>query len=77
MNTLQLKQELIHRISSIEDFEFLNAIKIILDHDKKHSLIELSDDQVNELLTASVNGKNGKVVSQLEMDRKVEKWLSE
>jgi len=77
MNTTQLKQELIHRISRIEDIDFLNAIKTILDYKGKESFIELSADQEKELLCASKEGKKGKVISQSEMDQKVEKWLSE
>jgi len=77
MNTIQLKQELILRISRIEDIDFLNAIKTILDNKKEESFIELTADQVNELLSASDEAKNGKVISQSEMDQRVEEWLSE
>ena len=77
MNTIQLKQELIHRISKIEDIDFLNAIKTILDHKKKETFIELTADQEKELILASKEGKNGDIISQSGMDQKVEKWLSE
>jgi len=43
MNTIQLKQELIYKISSIEDIDFLNALKTILDYKKKGNLIELGN----------------------------------
>ena len=76
MNTIQLKQELIHRISIIEDIDFLNAIKTILDYKKKETIIELTVDQEKELLFASEEGKKGKVILQSEMDQKVEEWLS-
>jgi hypothetical protein len=75
MNAIQLKQELINRISRIEDIDFLNAIKTILDYKKKESFIELTDDQEKELLIASKDGKKGNVISQSEMDQKVEEWL--
>ena len=76
MNTIQLKQELIHRISRIEDIDFLNAIKTILDYKEKEPSLELTADQENELLFASKEGKKGKILSQSEMDQKVEEWLS-
>jgi hypothetical protein len=76
MNTIQLKQELIHRITRIEDIDFLNAIKTILDYKKKENFIELTADQEKELLFASKEGKKGKVISQSEMDQKVEEWLN-
>ena len=75
MNAIQLKQELINRISRIEDIDFLNAIKTILDYKKKEPFIELTADQEKELLIASKEGKEGNVISQSEMDQKVEKWL--
>ena len=77
MTTIQLKQELIHRISRIEDIDFLNAIKIILDYKKKKVLIELATDQEKELLLASKEGKKGNVISQSEMNQEVEEWLRE
>ncbi len=77
MNTIQLKKELIHRISRIEDIDFLNAIKTILDSMKKESFIELTADQEKELLFASKEGKKGNVISQSDMDQKVKEWLSE
>jgi len=77
MNAIQLKQELIHRISGIDDIDFLNAIKTILDYKKKENFIELTVDQEKELLFASKEGKKGNVISQSEMDHKVEEWLSE
>jgi hypothetical protein len=76
MNAFQLKQELILRISRIEDIDFLNAIKTILDYNKKEPIIELTADQEEELLYASKEGKNGNVIPQSEMDQKVEQWLS-
>lgn len=77
MNSIQFKQELIHRISKIEDIDILNAIKTILDNKKKEIFIELTDVQEKELLFASKEGKKGNVISQSEMDQKVEEWLSE
>ena len=77
MNTIQLRQELIHRISRIEDIDFLKVIKTILDYKKKESFIELTADQEKELLFASEEGKKGKVISQSEMDQKVKEWLNE
>jgi len=77
MNAIQLKQELINRISRIEDIDFLYAIKTILDNKKKELFIELTADQKKELLIASKEGKKGNVISQSEMDQKVEEWLNE
>jgi len=77
MNTIQLKQDIINRISSIEDIDFLNAIKTILDFKVKDAFIELTADQEKELLFASNEGKKGHAISQSVMDQKVEEWLNE
>jgi hypothetical protein len=77
MNTIDLKHELIKRISEIEDIDFLNAIKTILDYRKKEPYIELSSNHEIELLKASEEGKKGEFISQPEMDKKVETWLTE
>ncbi len=77
MNTIELRNELIARISGIEDSDFLNAIKTILDYKNKETFIHLSKEDEEELLRASKDGKNGQIILQLEMDNKVEKWLKE
>jgi len=48
-----------------------------LDYKKKEPFIELTTVQEKELLFTSKEAKNGKVISQSEMDQKVEEWLSE
>ncbi|MBU2650090.1 MAG: hypothetical protein KKA81_04070 [Bacteroidetes bacterium] len=77
MNTAELKRELIRQIESIDDPYFLNAIKTILDYNKKEPVIELAPEQINELLKASEEGKSGHYTSQVEMDKKVNQWLNE
>jgi hypothetical protein len=77
MNTTQLKHNLMQRISSFEDIKFLEAIKTILDYNKIEPFIELTDKLANELQIASLEGKEGKVISQAELDIKVEQWLKE
>ena len=77
MRIIELQQELINRISSIEDATFLNAIKSFLDRKKEEPYIELTYELEKELLMASKEGKDGKYISQLEMNLKVEEWLKE
>lgn len=77
MNTIELKKELIERISMIEDVPFLNAIKTILDYKKKENFIELTLEQEKEILLASEEGKKGINISESKMDQMVEEWLKE
>ena len=75
MDTFQLKQELIQQILRIEDIEFLNAIKNIMDYEKREAFIELTNEQEDELLYASKEGRSGNFILQSKMDQKVENWL--
>ena len=77
MNAIDLRHELISRIAGIEDVNFLNAIKTILDYKKNEPFIELSSDLESELLKASEEVKKGEFISQSKMDKKVEAWLTE
>lgn len=77
MNTLDLKKELIDRISRIDDVDFLNAIKTILDGKKNETFIKLTNVQEKELLKSSKDGRKGEFISQTELDKKVEVWLTE
>ena len=77
MNTIELRRELITRISGIEDLDFLNAIKTILDYRNKEPFIDLTKEEEEELRKASSEGKNGHSILQSEMDKKVAQWLKE
>jgi len=71
MNAIDLRHELISRIAGIEDVNFLNAIKTILDYKKNEPFIELSPDLESELLKASEEGKKGEFISQSKMDKSI------
>ncbi len=51
MNTIELKQELITKISGIEDLVFLKAIKTILDYRNKEPFIALTEEEEEEYKT--------------------------
>ncbi len=76
MNTIDLRKELISRISGIEDLDFLNAIKTILDYKKEEPCIKFTSEDEAELLEASQEWKIGKFILQSEIDKKVEEWLN-
>jgi len=77
MNTIELRKEVIARISGIEDVDFLNAIKTILDYKKAEKIINLTKHQEQELFIASEEAKSGQYTPQPEMDEKVKEWLKE
>lgn len=77
MKTVDLKKELLDKITEIEDVEVLNALKTILDYNKDEAYINLTEEQEEELLQASEDIKKGNFFTQEEMDERVESWLRE
>ena len=75
MKTIDLKKELLDRITEIEDPEILIALKTILDYNKNEVCINLTGEQEEELERASEDVKNGNFITHEEMENKVESWL--
>ena len=48
MTTIELKKQLIHRISEIEDANFLKALKTILDSKLNEKVLNLTAEQKDE-----------------------------
>ena len=74
MNTTELKNILISKISQIDDAEFLLALKIILD--SKNSTLTHNDyEEYNyEILKAEEDIANNKLYSHKTVEEKIEEW---
>ena len=74
MNTTELKNILISKISQIDDAEFLLALKIILD--SKNSTLTHNDyEEYNyEILKAEEDIANNKLYSHKSVEEKIEEW---
>jgi hypothetical protein len=77
MNVIELRKELIDRITASTDFDLLNSIRTILDFKNKEPFLYLTSEEEEELLNASVEAKDGGIVYQSDMDKKVDEWLKE
>ena len=73
----ELREILIHRIQSIEDEEFLNAIKVLTDSKIVDQTYELSDFEQQKIANARTQVENGEIVTQEEVFEKVNTWLKE
>ncbi len=58
MTTLELKKYLLHRISEINDMEFLNAIKTIVDLKAETEIIKITLEQNNEIESSNEKSNN-------------------
>ena len=72
MDTLELKNILISKISEIDDIQYLEAIMTILE--SKTSSKNYSENYNEELLKAEEDIKAGRLYTQSQAKDKIEEW---
>lgn len=75
MGARKLKADLIDRISNIDDEIVLGKVKALLELQDFH--LNLSEELLAELEQTRISVNNGEVISQEQMDKNVQQWLSE
>jgi hypothetical protein len=76
MTTIELKKQLIHRISEIEDANFLKALKTILDSKLNEGILNLTADQRDEIIASREDVKKGLVIDNALLDKEIKEWLN-
>lgn len=76
MTMLELKSNLIRRISEINDVRFLEAIKTILDEKTEDSILELTKEQKKEILESQDEIQEGLFLYNNDLDQEIQGWLS-
>ena len=76
MTTIELKKQLINRISEIDDESFLQAIKTILDSKTQSQVITLTKAQRQEIEESKKQVEAGEFIEQDELDQKFNQWKS-
>lgn len=76
MTTIELKKQLINRISEIDDESFLQAIKTILDSKTQSQVITLTKAQRQEIDESKKQIEAGEFIEQDELDQKFNQWKS-
>lgn len=77
MKAIELKELLIHRIKEINDIQFLDAIKTILDSKAEKEILLLSPEQKNEIVISQAEVKQGLYINSENLDDEVELWVNE
>ncbi|KAA9325210.1 hypothetical protein [Adhaeribacter soli] len=78
MNTQQLRNLLIDKISSIRDVKYLMAIKTILDTNfPEQEPYKLTDAQRKKVRTGLEQLKNGEITSNEDLEKEEDEWLNE
>jgi hypothetical protein len=77
MTAIELKTLLIHRISEINDVSFLKALKTILDSKTDTGIIQLTPDQLDDIIASKKEIEQGLFIESSVLDKEVRQWLNE
>jgi hypothetical protein len=76
MTAIELKTLLIHRISEINDVSFLKALKTILDSKTDTGVIQLTPDQLDDIIASKKEIEQGLFIESTVLDKEVRQWLN-
>ena len=76
MTAIELKTLLIHRITEINDVSFLKALKTILDSKTETGVIQLTPDQLDDIVSSKKEIENGLFIEHGGLDKEIMQWLS-
>ena len=76
MTAIELKTLLIRRISEIDDVSFLKAIKTILDSKTETGMIQLTPDQLDDIIASKKEIEKGMFIEHGQLDKEVMQWLN-
>jgi hypothetical protein len=76
MTAIELKTLLIHRISEINDVSFLKALKTILDTKTDTGIIQLTQDQLDDIMASKKEIEQGLFIENNVLDTEVRQWLN-
>lgn len=78
MSTEQLKNLVIDRISAIEDEQFLQAIKTILDaNTAPASIYQLTEEQRQKIKIGLNQLDQGQIIENEDLEQEEDRWLKE
>lgn len=76
MTAIELKTILIHRISEINDISFLKALKTILDSKTDSGIMQLTQEQLDEIITSKIEIEQGLFIENNVLEKGVRQWLN-
>jgi len=77
MSTIELRHIIIEHLSKIDDPSFLNAIKTIVESKISSEMYELSQFQMDRINSARNDLKNGRLISDDELQNEISQRLGE
>jgi hypothetical protein len=76
MTAIELKTLLIHKISEINDISFLKALKTILDSKTDTEIIQLTQEQLDEIIASRKEIEQGLSIENSILENEVKQWLN-
>jgi hypothetical protein len=76
MSTIELRHNIIEKLSLIDDDSFLKAIKTIIDSKVNEGTYKLSDFQKKRIDSGREQLKKGQSISNDVLQKEVDQWLS-
>ena len=76
MTTFELKTLLIQRITQINDISFLRALKTILDSKTESGVVQLTQDQLDDIIESKKEIEKGMFLDNRTLDKQVHQWLN-
>lgn len=76
MSTLELKLEIFDKLKSVEDVSLLKKIMILLKSDNENKTYILNEGELNMVKEGEADLKEGRVISQEQLDKEDLEWLS-
>jgi hypothetical protein len=76
MTAIELKTLLIHKISEINDISFLKALKTILDSKSDTEVIQLTQEQLDEIIASKKEIEQGLSIENRILEKEVKLWLN-
>jgi hypothetical protein len=76
MTAIELKTLLIHKISEINDISFLKALKTILDTKTDTEVIQLTQEQLDEIIASKKEIEQGLSIENRMLGKEVKLWLN-
>ena len=77
MNTEELKQLTIEKMSKLNDINIIEQINNLLDFESESGIYTLTDKQIVRVEEAKDEYKNSSIISEKVANQEIEKWLNE
>lgn len=77
VNELQIKLDIINKISELDDIRIIKEIKMLLDFELDEKIYELNQDQKDRIAEARSEYRNSQILTEEQANHEIDEWLDE